>query len=57
VRSGSRKWKLFDQFPIWFVDEIARTRQCHVSPVSRAVAGVYVVFVKSNPASFHEVEI
>ena len=58
VKSGNKKWKVSDQFPIWFVELVARTRQYHVFPVSSAVPEpLYVWLLMSNPVSVQLVTI
>ena len=57
VMSGSKKWNELDQFPIWFVELVALTLQCQVSPVSSELARSNVWLVMSNPVSVQLVAI
>ena len=57
TNEGSLKWKVSDQLPSWFVEDIARTRQYHVFPSSKSLVGVNELFARLNPELDHDVSI
>ena len=57
VISGSKKWNVLDQLPIWLVELVALTLQYQVFPVSNALFRSYVMLVMSNPVSVQLVDI